>query len=368
MKVLVTGAKGFIGKNLVFRLRETEGIDVIEVDRDNWNATVPKEVAKADVIVHLAGENRPISEDLFDSGNVETTQELCNAIVATGKKIPVIFASSAQSILDNVYGRSKLAAEKILESFAQNNESPVCIYRLPGVFGKWCRPNYNSVVATFCHNVVNGIPIEIHDNDKELSLAYIDDVVTSFFTSFKMNHVGCSYMDVNPVYSLSIGKLASTIQSFFDLRTTLHIEGVGDGLMRALYATYISHLPPKAFSYALAAHTDERGSFVEVLKTRENGQVSFFTAKKGVTRGGHYHHTKTEKFVVVQGRALFRFRHIVTGERYELVTSSDQPEVVDTVPGWSHDITNIGDDEMIVMLWANEVYDPTAPDTIIDKL
>lgn len=367
MRVLVTGSRGFIGKNCLVRLGERADFEVVRFDRQDAPEVLSARLAAADAVVHLAGENRPADDSGFTRGNAELTQALCDAIAASGRKIPLLFASSIQAENDTPYGRSKRAAERAVERLAATG-NPSVIYRLPNVFGKWCRPNYNSVVATFCHNLANDLPIRVNDAATRLRLVYIDDVVDEFLRALAAPAEGLVWGTVAPEYGISLGELAAQIEAFRNCRTTLMSEAVGDGLTRALYATYVSYLPPARFVYDLAPRRDPRGMFVEVLKTPEFGQFSFFTAHSGVTRGGHYHHTKTEKFLVIRGRARFRFRHIETGEAHEVLTDGEMPQVVETVPGWAHDITNVGDDEMIVMLWANEIFDPDRPDTLASKV
>jgi UDP-2-acetamido-2,6-beta-L-arabino-hexul-4-ose reductase len=245
---------------------------------------------------------------------------------------------------------------------------PATIFRLPGVFGKWSRPDYNSVVATFCHNIARDLPIQIHDPATELRLVHIDDVVAAVIAALDQGHRGLVYREVEPQYTISLGELAAQICAFKACRTSLVLERVGVGFVRALYSTYVSFLPRQCLAYEIPQHKDERGAFVEMLKTPDAGQFSYFTARPGITRGGHYHHTKTEKFLVIRGRARFRFRHVLTDERFDLTTSGESPEIVETIPGWSHDITNIGDEEMVVMLWANEIFDRNRPDTIHSKV
>ena len=240
----------------------------------------------------------------------------------------------------------------------------MALYRLANVFGKWSRPDYNSAVATFCHNIARGLPIQVNDAAAPLRLVYIDDVVAELLRFLADPGTGVGLRQAGPVYATTVGELARQIEAFKDVRTSLVTERVGTGLVRALYATYVSFLPPQAFSYGVPKYGDARGVFVEMLKTPDCGQFSFFTAHPGITRGGHYHHTKTEKFLVIKGVARYRFRHLVTDEVFELDSTGDEPLVVDTIPGWAHDITNIGDDELVVMLWANEIFDRQNPDTI----
>jgi UDP-2-acetamido-2,6-beta-L-arabino-hexul-4-ose reductase len=280
----------------------------------------------------------------------------------------VLYTSSIQAAADNPYGLSKLAAEEALMSLENDTGSPVYLYRLPNVFGKWSRPNYNSAVATFCYNIANDLPVQINEPASVINLVYIDDVIQDFFKVLQEQPAGVVRPEVSPAYKITVGELADQIRVFKTGRESMVTEPVGVGFTRALYSTYLSFLRPEQFTYPLIAHADARGRFVEMLKTKDSGQFSFFTAHPGITRGGHYHHTKNEKFLVIQGKARFGFRHVVTGETYELFTEGEKPEVVETVPGWSHDITNIGDNEMIVMLWANEIFDRQHPDTIAYKV
>jgi UDP-2-acetamido-2,6-beta-L-arabino-hexul-4-ose reductase len=364
MRVLVTGADGFIGKNLCTRLREIPDTTVVPFTRNNQNSDLRMLVTQADAVVHLAGVNRPTNTDEFTSGNVQLTQDLCAALASLPKAIPFILASSTQAELDNPYGHSKRAAEDIVKLWVQTNKGNARIYRLPGVFGKWARPNYNSVVATFCHNISRDLPIKINDANTHLTLVYIDDVIDAFIKDLTHSFDGLNNGYVTPEYTTTLGDLAEQIKNFATSRDSLTLSGVGDGLHRALYATYVSYLPVEKFSYPVPAYTDKRGEFVEMLKTEGSGQFSYFTAFPGVTRGEHYHHSKTEKFLVIRGHALFKFRHIITNESQELSTKGGSPQIVETIPGWSHNITNIGDEEMIVMIWANEIFDRSRPDTI----
>ena len=371
-RILVTGANGFIGKNLLVRLSEFKEVTVSTFVRGDDITRLPSLVADADSVVHLAGENRPTEESAFHEVNTRLTTTLCKAIEhefnRVGRHVPLILASTIQAEQDNPYGRSKLAAENEVKSLAQTTGNPCVVFRLPGVFGKWCRPNYNSVVATFCHKIARNLTIDIHNSATNLRLVYIDDVVAALINALEDYSPGCIFADIDPEYTINLGELADQIQAFSNCRSTLMSERVGGGLTRALYATYMSYLPTESFSYPLTQHVDSRGIFVEMLKTQDSGQFSYFTAHPGITRGGHYHHTKTEKFLVLKGEALFRFRHLMTDELVELRTSGDIPKIVDTIPGWSHDITNIGDEEMIVMLWANEIFDQQKPDTVNYKV
>ena len=368
MKVLVTGANGFIGKNLVLRLREQAGTEVMTYLRGQDDAALREALASADAVVHLAGENRPADVQMFAEVNTGLTERMCQGLKALGKTIPVLLASSTQAAVDNPYGRSKLAAEKAVLVLASEHGNPVAIYRLPGVFGKWCKPNYNSVVATFCHNKAHDLPVQINDASARVRLVYVDDVVNAFLGQLASGWAGLVYPTIEADYSITLGELSDQIDAFKNCRSTLVSERVGTGLTRALYATYVSYMPVDKFAYSVPAYGDARGVFVEMLKTPDAGQFSFFTAHPGITRGGHYHHTKTEKFLVIKGHARFGFRHMFTNEVHHLETQGAQPQIVETVPGWTHDITNVGDDEMVVMLWANEIFDREKPDTIAMKV
>lgn len=368
MRILVTGSRGFVGKNFVVRLGELPGTEVLRFERDDALSALADKARQADAIVHLAGENRSKNEADFARGNAELTKALCTAIHGGGRKIPIIFASSTQVELTNPYGQSKRGAEQAVEQLATDTGNPAVIYRLPNVFGKWCKPNYNSVVATFCHNIANDLPIQINNSSTRLRLVYVDDVVSEFLRALDSMVDGVRWGEVMPGYAITLGELAAQIEAFKNCRSNLLSERVGAGLVRALYATYVSYLPPSKFAYDLPRFGDERGVFVEMLKTPDSGQFSYFTAHPGVTRGGHYHHSKTEKFLVIKGHARFGFRHIVTNETYEILTSGDVPQVVETVPGWAHDITNVGIEELVVMLWANEIFDRDHTDTIRSKV
>ncbi|UZD97172.1 NAD-dependent epimerase/dehydratase family protein [Pseudomonas corrugata] len=363
MKVLITGANGFIGKNLVAHLHERQDIQIVRFGRENLPSNLVSMLEGVDFVFHLAGVNRPQRVEEFNEGNTDLTETLCSAIRATGRLIPVVYTSSIQAELDKPYGVSKRGAEQSLLKLSQEQGGAVYLYRLPNVFGKWARPNYNSAVATFCYNLARELPIIVNDPAASLQLVYIDDVIKSFIDVMDGAVSEGPYLNVHPVYATTVGSLADQLQAFKRSRDTMITERVGVGLPRALYSTYLSYLEPAFFTYEVPKYGDARGVFVEMLKTPDCGQFSYFTAHPGITRGGHYHHTKTEKFLVVKGCACFRFRHITSGEFYELYTNGDTPKIVETVPGWTHDITNVGETELIVMLWANEIFDRERPDT-----
>ena len=371
MKVVITGANGFIGKNLQLRLSEHTGSQVVCFNRGDAVDQLPELLRDVDFVFHLAGVNRPQDPQEFTSGNVDLTRQLClalqDAAKAADKKPTVIYTSSIQAEHDSHYGRSKRGAEVALFSLAQFQQVKLHVFRLPNVFGKWCKPNYNSAVATFCHNIARGLSIQVNDPAAPVTLLYVDDLIDRFLqlmdgATADLNADG--FATVAPQYSTTVGDLARQIQAFKDSRDTLVTERVGRGLVRALYSTYVSYLPPELFAYTVPQYGDSRGIFSEMLKTPDCGQFSYFTAHPGITRGGHYHHSKTEKFLVIKGSARFKFRHMQNGEIHELVTSGEKAEIVETVPGWTHDITNVGNEDMVVMLWANEVFDRSRPDTI----
>jgi len=367
MKVLVTGRNGFIGKNLIVRLNELS-VQVATYTRENSIQDLEELIKNTDYVVHLAGENRPDDEKDFDVNNAGLTRSICDAVRSSGKNISIILASSVQADLDNAYGKSKLDAEVAVKALEIDIGCPVYVYRLPGVFGKWCMPNYNSVVATFCHNISHDLPIQVNDPSFELSLVYIDDVVEEFVKVIQGKRSGGKALIVHPEYKIKLGDLAEQIRIFRESRDSLITEKVGSGLVRKLYAAYLSYFSPEQFVYSIPSYADERGIFAEMLKTKDSGQFSFFTSKPGMTRGGHYHHSKTEKFLVIKGKARFGFRHVISDERHEITTSGNKLKIVETAPGWSHDITNVGSEEMVVMLWASEIFDPDNPDTTAYKV
>ena len=367
MKILITGSKGFIGKNLSLFLREQKKYVVTEIDHPSSESNLERALANTDFVFHLAGVNRPKSDSEFIKGNVGLTSYIVNTLKAYGRKVPLMISSSTQAVSDNAYGASKAEAEKLVEAYGHETGSPYYIFRFPNVFGKWCHPNYNSFIATFCHNILNNIEINIHDPEAAVTLIYIDDVCKCLMALLD-GKTAAGSVKVTPEYLTTVGFVADTLKSFKSSRDSLITENVGVGLERALYSTYLSYMEPSQFSYTIPSYVDERGVFSEVLKTKQAGQFSFFTAHPGITRGGHYHHTKNEKFLVIKGQALFKFEHVITGERYELSVDSETPEIVETVPGWSHDVTNIGSEDLIVMLWANEIFDREAPDTIAKPL
>lgn len=368
MKIVVTGSEGFIGKNLCLKLAEHGHENVQTINRKTSEPIAKSILKEADFVFHLAGVNRPDNPDEFKAGNANLTEWICGNLLDSGCCPPIVFASSIQATSDNPYGKSKLQAEQIVDGYAKASGARHWIYRLPNIFGKWARPNYNSVVATFCYNVAHELPISIHDENHSLTLGYIDDLLSSFLLLLSDDAPDAGFVDMGPVYKTTVGELAATIKGIRRSRDTLITDRVGTGLRRALHATYLSYLPKEEFDYQLPVHGDARGDFVEFVKTQDSGQMSYFTALPGVTRGEHYHHSKTEKFLVIKGTARFGFHHIETDEKYGVDVEGGSGRVVETVPGWSHNVTNIGSEELIVMLWANEIFNPELPDTIAKKV
>lgn len=364
MKILVTGAGGFIGQNLLAALAERPDVEVLSFESEDSLSTLDAQLAQADFIFHLAGVNRPQREDEFWTGNAGLTAHLCDRLLAGGRACPLVLSSSTQSALDNAYGRSKRQAEELVASYGEASGAPVQIYRLTNVFGKWSRPQYNSVVATFCHNIARDLPITVSDPNHVLELIHIDDVVAHFLADLDGEHAsGPMYRKVKPSYQMTLGGLADTIHNFRRMRETLVVPDLGDAFTHKLYGTYLAYLETDDFAYNLVKRTDERGSLAEFVKSTTFGQIFVSRTAPGVTRGNHYHNTKTEKFLVVEGEAVVRFRHIVTGEVLEYTVRGDEFRVVDIPTGYTHSIENVGSDELVTLFWASEIFDPARTDT-----
>jgi UDP-2-acetamido-2,6-beta-L-arabino-hexul-4-ose reductase len=370
MKVLITGSQGFIGKNFMTALKRKTGIEIFEFNEGDGFEYLSSFIFNIDFIYHFAGCNRPTDVNDFYSINKNLTAQLVALIQEKELKIPILFTSSIQVENDNDYGKSKLAAENIIETYSMEDFVSVYIYRLPNVFGKWSKPNYNTVIATWCYNVIHGKEIKIDYANKTLSLVYIDDVVDAFLTHLtddKIRHFK-TFFDVKPVYTVTLKEIADYIKSFNLTRESLVLEQVGNGFVRALYATYLSFLPKDDLSFQITSHCDDRGGFIEILKTIGSGQFSISTSKPGVVRGNHYHDTKNEKFLVIKGSALIQFRHVLEEEAFDYYVSDEKYEIVDIPPGYTHKITNIGSEEMILVVWANEVFDINKPDTYYEEV
>ena len=363
--VLITGAGGFVGRNLVATLKTRGYTDLMLFEKEDTLETLTAYCRRAAFVVHLAGINRPKDPSEFYTGNAGLTDTMLSLLEEAGSQAPVLVTSSIQAELDNDYGKSKLQAEQAIFTHGQHTGAPVFIFRMEGVFGKWCRPNYNSVVATFCHNSANGLPLSVRDPEYRLPLVYIDDVVASFVGALDGN---CTregdYCVVPVVHETTLGHLAQTIEGFAKNRETLDVPDQTPGsLEQKLYSTWLSYLPADRFSYPLNMHCDNRGSFTEFLHTPAHGQVSINISKPGIVKGNHWHHSKNEKFPVVKGAGVIRFRALDSTEVIEYHVSGDKLEVVDIPTGYTHNIENVGQDDMVTVMWANEVFDPDHPDT-----
>jgi UDP-2-acetamido-2,6-beta-L-arabino-hexul-4-ose reductase len=364
MKILVTGAKGFIGKNLIAELRNQGYDDILEYDIDTGHFLLDSYCRGAEFVFHLAGVNRPKEQDEFMEGNFGFTSTLLDTLKEHNNTCPVMISSSTQASLDNPYGRSKKAGEDLLFQYSKETGAKVLVYRFPNVFGKWCRPNYNSAVATFCHNIAHDLPIKMNDPSVVMNLVYIDDVVNELVNALngQENRSG-DFCEVPVVHTITLGEIVDLIYSFKKSREERSVPDMSDAFTKKLYSTYLSYLPQNQFSYELKMNVDNRGSFTEFIKTPERGQVSVNISKPGMTKGNHWHHTKNEKFLVVSGRGVIRFRKIDSDKVIEYFVSGDKLEVVDIPTGYTHNIENLGETDMVTIMWANEQFDPDNPDT-----
>lgn len=352
-------------------LAEREGNSVVGYDLGDSEATLEKALADCDVVIHLAGVNRPRDEGEFDSGNRGFTERLCDALIKAGCSTKVVMTSSVQATLDNPYGASKLAAEKALERYAADSGAEVLVLRLANVFGKWSRPNYNSVVATFCHNAWRGLPLEIHDPDAEIRLVHVDHVIAMLLSEIDAVGTpvpGCRLSQGPEAVSATVGELARTIQGFADMRNTCLIPDMGSEFIRLLYSTYLSYADPAQLAYPLDLKTDERGDLAEFIKSPHAGQVFVSRTRPGVTRGNHYHQSKVEKFLVVEGTARISLRDLVSDVVVSFDVDGTAMRVVDIPPGCTHSIENIGDRDIVVLFWSSEVFDPERPDTFFSEV
>ena len=364
MKIMITGAKGFIGQNLIAELNNQGYQDLLLVDRDTPSSDLEKYSSQAEFIFHLAGVNRPEKVEEFTEGNVDFTQQLLTLLRKEKNKAPIVVSSSIQAELDNPYGTSKRAGEDVVFEYGETDDVKVMVYRFPNVFGKWCRPNYNSAIATFCNNIATGLDITVNDPEVILNLVYIDDVVKELIRALKSNEFNTGkFCEVPVTYKQKLGWVADTIKSFKESRINRYIPDMDDELTKKLYSTYLSYLATDDFSYDLKMNVDERGSFTEFIKSKNAGQVSVNISKPGITKGQHWHHTKNEKFLVVSGEGIIRFRKVGSDEIIEYPVTSQKLEVVDIPVGYTHNIENTGSEDMVTVMWVNEVFDPENPDT-----
>lgn len=362
-RILITGGRGFLGRNLAAHLLERKDCETTIVGREDSTEILKVGLLAADVIFHLAGVNRPGDPSGFEEGNVGLTEHICQ-VLRDGKRSPkIVFSSSIQAEFDNPYGASKAKAENVLRQFASDTGACVRIFRLKNLFGKWCRPNYNSVTATFCHNIARDLPIVISDPAREVELSYVDDVVEALLAEVDGPKAEGETCALIPSYHIQLGDLAVRIQMFHEMKNTLTAPNFADWFNRALYATYLSYVPPAALRSALEIKTDTRGNLAEFIKEEHFGQIFISRTKPGVTRGNHYHHTKTEKFFVVEGEGLIRMRAVEGGPVEEYLVRGGEYQVIDIPPGTTHSITNVGSNEMVTLFWSSEMFDPNHPDT-----
>jgi len=367
-KILITGSKGFIGKNLIAHLQINKIFQLFQYDLDVSEKKLEEWLHDADFIFHLAGINRPKDEQEYKAGNTDFTVYLINRLMEAGKKTPIVFSSSIQATLENPYGISKRNAEEVLFKYRETG-APVYIYRLSNVFGKWSRPNYNSVVATFCHNIAHELPIQVNNPDLLLTLVYIDDIVAEFIDVLKKGKATVrDYYQIPISHQITLQAMADRLYAIHNNRETLVVPDLANSLTKKLHATYLSYLPEDRFSYPLKLNSDKRGNLFELIKSPHFGQIFVSTTKPGIIRGNHYHHTKNEKFVVLKGEAEIKFRHILNDKVITYRVSGDQPQVVDIPTGYTHSIKNIGKEEMITFFWSNEPFNPDNPDTYFDQV
>lgn len=369
MKILITGANGFIGKNLTEELKN-RGHEILSYDIDSDTSCLDAYAKACEFVFHLAGVNRPEKEEDFMAGNFDFTEKLLACLRKYANTCPIALSSSIQAELDNPYGKSKKAGENIIFKYGKETGAAIYIYRFPNVFGKWSRPNYNSVVATFCHNIAHDLPIKMNENNPTMQLVYIDDLVDELIRALDgdANKKSDGYCYVPQVYEVKLHKIADLIYAFRESRKNISVPDMSDSFTKKLYSTYLSYLPENAFAYPLKMNIDNRGSFTEIIRTPDRGQMSVNITKPGITKGNHWHRSKNEKFVVVSGKAKISFRKIGTEKVIDYFVDGEKIETVDIPTGYTHNITNIGDTDLITLMWVNESYDPQKPDTFFQEV
>lgn len=380
MNILVTGAKGFVGRNLVEALKNIrdgkdktynipQNINIFEFDIDTDKSLLDKYCKEADFVFNLAGVNRPVNQEEFKTGNVDFISELLHTLQKHGNDCPVMVSSSIQAELDNPYGKSKRMGENLVFEYAEKTGAKVLVYRFPNVFGKWCRPNYNSAVATFCHNISHDLPITVNDRSHVMNLVYVDDVVKELISSLLGNEtIDGKFCKVPVVHTITLGEIVDLIYSFKNMPLDKSVPDMSDAFTNKLYATYISYIDGDSFCYPLKMNCDIRGSFTEIIRTPDRGQFSVNVSKPGIVKGNHWHNTKNEKFLVVSGKGVIRLRKIGDSKVYEYYVSGEEHMVVDIPTGYTHNIENLGDCDMITFMWANECFDPDKPDTFFEEV
>lgn len=369
MNILITGSNGFIAQNLVAELRNRGYRNLLLCNRDTTEMELETYIEECDFLIHLAGVNRPIDEKEYFTGNVRFTERIVKLLEEKDKKVSIVYSSTLLDTPHRIYGKSKREAERILQKYAHKSGSKLFIFRLPNVFGKWCRPNYNSFIATFCYNIAHGLDIKVNDPETQINLVYIDDVVNRFISCMCEGDSETEvYPEISEVYHTTVGKVVEMILSFKKGRESCDIPNIKNPLEKKLYSTYLSYLEPEDFCYRLKINQDERGSFTEFLHLQDFGQISVNVAKPGIVKGNHWHHTKTEKFLVVKGTAQVCFRHVITNKVIKITVSDKSLVVIDIPVGYTHNIINIGEEELITLMWSNEIFDPNKPDTYYEEV
>lgn len=383
MNILITGAKGFVGKNLVAQLYnirngrvpnyslESKNLEIFEYDIDSDPKDLESYCEQANFVFNLAGINRPTDPKDFMKGNFGFTSLLLDTLKKYENNCPVMISSSTQATLDNPYGESKRMGEQLMLNYAKETNSKVLIYRFPNIFGKWCRPNYNSAIATFCYNITHNLPIQVNASSTMMHLVYVDDVVEELLLGLTgEEHRNGDFCEVPIVHTVTLGEIIKLLYSFRDSRKSLSVPDVSDSFTKKLYSTYLSYLSEDDFGYPLKTNVDDRGSFTEIIRTEGRGQFSVNISKPHITKGNHWHHTKNEKFLVVRGKGVIRFRNMnePKAKIIEYFVSSDKMEVIDVPTGYTHNIENLGDTDMVTFIWCNECFDPQKPDTYFEPV